>query len=331
VAGDIVAVQKIESLEVSDTVCDERDPVVFAPIQFPEPMVSRAAEPKSRGDEQRMSTALGRIASQDKTFHVGRDAQTGELVITGMSDLHLDVLMSKLRRKPFEVEMTLKEPRIPYKETITATASGSYRHKKQTGGRGQFAEVHLRLEPLERGGDFEFVDEIYGGAIPRQYVPAVEKGVRETMGQGVIAGYPAVDVRVAVYDGKHHEVDSSEAAFKIASSRAFSDVFRNARPVLLEPIVDIEITVPSKYMGDISGDLSSRRGRIQGMEAAGDQQVISAQVPLAEVANYSTQLRSVTGGEGSYTMEFSHYEPVPSKVQESIVARAAKAKQGGEG
>jgi len=330
VAGDVVAVAKVESLEVSDTLCDERAQVVYPPLQFPVPMVSRAAEPKSRGDEQRMSTALARIASQDKTFHEGRDAQTGELLITGMSDLHLDVIMSKLRRKPFEVEMNLNDPRIPYKETVTATAQGSYRHKKQTGGRGQFAEVHLRIEPLERGAEFEFVDEIYGGSIPRQFVPAVEKGVRETMVNGVIAGYPVCDVRVAVYDGKYHDVDSSEAAFKIASSRAFSEVFRNSRPVLLEPIVNVEITVPSKYMGDISGDISSRRGRIQGLEAAGDQQVIQAQVPLAEVSNYSTQLRSVTGGEGSYTMEFSHYEPVPARVQEGIVARAAKAKHGDE-
>jgi len=324
VPGDIVAVAKVESLEIGDTLCAENDPVVFPSMPFPEPMVSRAAEPKSRADDQRMSTALARIAGQDKTFRAGRDPQTGELVITGMSDLHLDVIMGKLRRKPFEVEMTLKEPRIPYKETITTTASGSFRHKKQTGGRGQFAEVHLRLEPLERGNDFEFVDEIYGGAIPRQFIPAVEKGVRETMAKGVLAGYPVVDVKVAVYDGKHHEVDSSEQAFKIATSRCFSQVFMDAKPVLLEPIVNIEVTVPAKYMGDISGDISSRRGRIQGMEAVGDQQVIKAQVPLAEVANYSTQLRSITGGEGSYTMEFSHYEIVPARIQESIIAKAKR-------
>jgi len=327
-AGQIVAVAKIENLEVSDTLCSDAEPVVYPPLAFPTPMVSRAAEPKTRGDEQRMSTALARIASQDKTFLEGRDPQTGELVITGMSDLHLQVIMSKLSAKPFEVEMVLKEPRIPYKETITAKADGHYRHKKQTGGRGQFAEVYLRLEPLERGGEFEFVDEIYGGSIPRQFVPAVEKGVRETMVQGVIAGYPAVDFRVAVYDGKHHDVDSSEAAFKIASARAFSQAFRDARPVLLEPIVNIEVTIPTKYMGDISGDLSGRRGRIQGMGTEGDQQIIQAQVPLAAVANYSTQLRSMTGGEGSYTMEFSHYEAVPANVQQEIVAKAGKAKAG---
>ncbi len=330
VPGDIVVVAKIEDLEVSDTLCDERDPVAYPAIKFPKPMVSRAAEPKTRADETRMSTALARIASQDKSFLAGREEQTGELVISGMSDLHLDVVTSKLRRKPFEVEMNLKEPRIPYKETIAGKSSTSYRHKKQTGGRGQFAEVHLRVEPLERGKQFEFVDEIYGGSIPRQFIPAVEKGVRETMAKGVIAGCPVVDVMVAVYDGKYHEVDSSEAAFKIASSRAFSEAFRGARPILLEPIVNLEITVPSKYFGDISGDLSGRRGRIQGMAVEGDQQIISAQVPLAEVANYSTQLRSITGGEGSYTMEFSHYEAVPGKIQEVIVAKAAKAKAGEE-
>jgi len=328
--GDIVAVAKIESLEVSDTVCAESDPAVFPPLKFPEPMVSRAAEPKSRLDEQRMSTALARIVSQDRTFKAGRDEQTGELIITGLSDLHLDVVTSKLRKKPFEVEMTLKEPRIPYKETLAGKAQGHYRHKKQTGGRGQFAEVYLRVEPLPRGTEFEFVDDIYGGSIPSQFVPAVEKGVRETLVTGVIAGYPIVDVRASVYDGKHHEVDSSEAAFKIASARAFSDAFRNAKPILLEPIVNVEITIPSKYMGDITGDLSGRRGRIQGMDSAGDQQVIKATVPLSAISNYSTQLRSITGGEGSYTLEFSHYEPVPSTLQETIVAKAAKAKKGEE-
>jgi elongation factor G len=330
IAGDIIAVAKIESLEISDTLCDERDPVVFPPIQFPTPMVSRSAEPKTRGDEGRMSTALSRISAQDKTFIEGRDEQTGELVITGMSDLHLNVIMSKMKRKPFEVEMILKDPRIPYKETIAGKAEASYRHKKQTGGRGQFAEVHLRVEPLERGGDFEFVDAIYGGSIPRQYIPATEKGIRETMAKGVIAGYPVVDVKAEVYDGKYHDVDSSEAAFKLAASRAFSEAIRNAQPAILEPIVNIEITIPTKYMGDISGDMSGRRGRIQGMEAEGDQQIITAQVPLAEVANYSTQLRSITGGEGSYTMEFSHYEPVPGNIKKEIIDKAAKAKSGEE-
>ena len=324
VAGDLVAVAKIDSLEVSDTLCDPSDPVIFPAIAFPTPMVSRAAEPRTRGDDQRMSTALARIASQDKTFLAERDPQTGELIITGMSDLHLTVVISKLRRKPFEVEMDLKDPRIPYKETIAATATATYRHKKQTGGRGQFAEVHLRVEPLERGAGFEFLDEIRSAAIPNQFIPAVEKGVRETMGAGVVAGYPVVDIRVAVYDGKHHSVDSSEAAFKIASSRAFSDAVRQARPQLLEPIVDIEITLPTKHMGDISGDLSGRRGRIQGMDTQGDYQIIQAQVPLAEIANYSTQLRSMTGGEGSYTLEFSHYDPVPRTVQAAIIAKSGK-------
>jgi len=330
IAGDIVAVAKIETLEISDTLCDEQDPVVFPAIHFPTPMVSRAAEPKNRGDEQRLSVALSRLTAQDKTFIEGRDEQTGELVITGMSDLHLHVILSKMKRKPFEVEVVLKEPRIPYRETIVGKADASYRHKKQTGGRGQFAEVHLRVAPIERGSGFEFVDAIYGGSIPRQYVPAVEKGVVETMAKGVMAGYPVVDVKAEVYDGKYHDVDSSEAAFKLASSRAFSEAVKKAQPAILEPIVNIEITIPTKYMGDISGDMSGRRGRIQGMEAEGDQQIITAQVPLGEVSNYSTQLRSITGGEGSYTMEFSHYEPVPGNVMKEIVDKAARAKSGDE-
>ena len=324
VAGQILAVAKIESLEIGDSLCSEGSPVAYPALAFPTPMVSRAAEPKTRGDEQRMSIALSRISSQDKTFIEGRDPQTGELVITGMSELHLQVVMSKMAAKPFEVEMALNDPRIPYKETITAKADASFRHKKQTGGRGQFAEVHLRVAPCERGAGFEFVDAIYGGSIPRQYVPAVEKGVVETMGKGVIAGYQVVDVKAEVYDGKYHDVDSSEAAFKMASSRAFRAAFEKARPVLLEPIVDIEITFPTKYMGDISADLSGRRGRIQGMGSEGDQQIIEAQVPLAAVSHYSTQLRAMTGGEGSYTMEFSHYEPVPPNVQQEIVAKAKR-------
>ena len=329
IAGDLIAVAKIESLEVGDTLCAPDDPVEFPPISFPSPMVARAAEPKNRGDEGRMSQAISRIVSQDRTFHAERDEETGEFITTGMSNLHLDVILSKLKRKPFEVEMVLKDPRIAYRETIGSKSTCAYRHKKQTGGAGQFAEVHLRLEPLERGGDFEFVNEIYGGSIPTNFIPAIEKGVRETMTKGVVAGYPVVDVRVAVYDGKYHDVDSSEIAFKIASSRAFNDAFKQAKPQLLEPIVDIEITVHSKYMGDIMGDMSGRRGRIQGMETDGDHQIIKAQAPLAEVTNYSQQLRSVTAGEGSYTMAFSHYEPVPPSVQQQVIAQSGK-KTGGD-
>jgi elongation factor G len=238
-----------------------------------------------------------------------------------MSQLHLDIMISRLKRR-FEVEINTKQPKIPYKETITGRADGHYKHKKQTGGRGQFGEVYLRVAPLERGKGFEFVDNIVGASIPGQYVPAVEKGVRETLEKGVLAGYPVEDVQVEVYDGKHHEVDSSEASFKIASSKAFKGAFRSARPVLLEPIVIVEITVPSKFMGDISGDLNSKRGRILDVQGIGDLQIIRAMIPMAEVMKYATQLRSMTGGQGSYTMEFSHYDVVPARIAEVIVAQA---------
>jgi len=321
IPGDIVAVSKVEDILISDTLCDPKHPVAFPPIKFPVPMVALAVEPKSRGDEQKISGSLNKLADEDPTFKVSRDRRTGEIIITGMSQLHLDIMIGRLKRR-FEVEINTKQPKIPYKETITGRAEGHYKHKKQTGGRGQFGEVYLRVAPLERGKGFEFVDNIVGASIPGQYVPAVEKGVRETLEKGVLAGYPVEDVQVEVYDGKHHEVDSSEASFKIASSKAFKEAFRSARPVLLEPIVIVEITVPSKFMGDISGDLNSKRGRILDVQGVGDLQIIRAMIPMGEVMKYATQLRSMTGGQGSYTMEFSHYDVVPARVAETIVAQA---------
>jgi len=321
IPGDIIGVTKVEGIAISDTLCDREANVSLPKLIFPQPMVAVAVEPKARGDEQRISEALSKIADEDPTFKVSRDTQTNELVITGMSTLHLDVILSRLKNR-FGVEVTTKEPKIPYRETITRNAEGKYRHKKQTGGRGQFAEVWLRIEPLERGAGFEFVDEIVGGAIPSQFIPAVEKGIREAMQQGIIAGYPVQDLRVRVYDGKDHPVDSSEAAFKIAAARAFKNAFMEAKPVLLEPIVNMEIVVPSKYMGDISGDLNSRRGRIVNVDASGDMQIIKAQVPMAEVMNYATQLRSITGGTGSFTMEFSHYDVVPARIAEAVIAKS---------
>ncbi len=321
VPGDIVAVSKVEDILISDTLCDPKTAAKFPPIKFAVPMVALAVEPKSRGDEQKISGSLTKLADEDPTFKVSRDRQTGELVITGMSQLHLEIMISRLKRR-FEVEMNTKQPKIPYKETIVGRAEGHYRHKKQTGGRGQFGEVYLRVAPLERGKGFEFVDSVVSATIPGQYIPAVEKGVRETLEKGVVAGYPVEDVQVEVYDGKHHEVDSSEASFKIASSKAFKEAFRNAKPVLLEPIVIVEITVPSKFMGDISGDLNGRRGRILDVQGVGDLQIIRAVVPMAEVRTYATQLRSMTGGQGSYTMEFSHYDVVPQRITETIIAQA---------
>ncbi len=326
IAGDIVAVPKLEDVNVFDTLCDQSKKVEYVVPRLPKPMVSLAASPKSRSDEAKLSSSLGKLAEEDPTFEVFRDQQTGELVISGMSSLHLDVMLSQLKRR-FDVEAATSPRRIPYKETATAKAEGKYRHKKQTGGRGQYGEVYLRVEPLERGAGHEFKSEIFGGAIPSQYVPAVEKGVREAVEKGVLAGYPVEDVRVTVYDGSYHSVDSSEAAFKIAASRAFAETFLQAKPVLLEPVAKVEISVPSQFLGDITGDLNGRRGRILGMETSGNYQTIKALIPEAEIANYATELRSITGGQGFYTMEFSHYDVVPQRTAEMIIAKVKAEKE----
>lgn len=327
VPGDLIAVSKIEDMRIGDTLCAPGSPVQLPEFSFPLPMVSLALEPKSRGDEQKIGASLQKMADEDPTFKLQRDQQTNELVATGMSQLHLDVLLHRLSRR-YGVEVNTKPPRIPYKETITVPSEANYRHKKQTGGRGQFGEVWFKLEPVERGAGFEFVDEVVGGAIPHNYIPAVEKGVRETMARGVLAGYTVEDVRVRLHFGKYHDVDSSEAAFKLAASMCFRDAFMKAKPVLLEPIVNVEITVPSRHLGDITGDLNSRRGRIQGMDAEGDLQIIRAEVPMSEVMTYATELRSMTGGSGSFTMEYSHYDVVPGRMAEHVIAAAKKAKSG---
>ncbi|NLX04274.1 MAG: elongation factor G [Phycisphaerae bacterium] len=317
-AGQMFAVAKIEELQIGDVVqvgTPGRLPMPNVPV----PMYSQAIEPKSRGDEQKISGALARLSEEDLTFKVTRDRQTNELVVSGIGDLHLRVILERMARR-FKLEVSTKIPKIPYRETISAYAEGHYRHKKQTGGAGQFGEVYLKVEPMERNTGFEFLDEIFGGAIPGQYLPAIEKGVRDLMESGVVAGCPMQDVRVRVYDGKHHPVDSKEIAFRIAGKLAMKDAIAKAKPVLLEPVVNIEVTVPSQYVGDITGDLSGRRGRIGGQDVMpGGMTVIRAQVPLSEVAQYNSQLRSVTGGQGSYTMEFSHYEPVPPNIQQEII------------
>ena len=322
-AGDLAAVSKIEDSKVGDTFSDRKTVCTCPPIKLPTPMVSVAIEPKSRGDEGRISTALAKMVDEDPTFQQTRDQQTHELVISGLSNLHLDIVLLRLSRR-YQVEVETKDPKIAYRETITGKAEHRYRHKKQTGGRGQFAEVALRIEPSERGEGLQFHDEVVGGSIPNQYIPAVEKGIRETMARGVIAGCLVVDVAVHCWDGKYHDVDSSEAAFKLAASRAFREAFKEARPVLLEPVVNIEVTANTDNMGDITGDLNGRRGRIQGMESVGGMQIIKALVPLSEIMHYATELRSMTGGTASYTMEFSHYDVVPSHVQQKIVAASAK-------
>jgi elongation factor G len=320
IPGDIICVTKVEDMLLGDTV---RSPEVewrLPEMQLPKPMMSLAVEPSSRDDEQKINQGLQRLAEGDPTFSIHRDPQSAELVITGMSNLHLEVMLSKLEDR-YEVTCETREPSIPYRETITTKAEGQYRHKKQTGGRGQYGEVYLRLAPNERGEGFEFIDEIKGGVIPQQYVPAVEKGIRETLEQGILAGCPVVDVMVTVYYGSYHDVDSSEAAFKIAGSRAFRNAFDQARPTLLEPIVDMEVTIPSEYVGDVTANLSGHRGQIQGMDQVGQMQVLEALIPQAEVRRYAAELQSMTGGEGTFTMEFSHYEPVPSHLQQQIIER----------
>lgn len=324
IPGDLVAVAKIEEIEVGDSLTASDKGVEFPPIKFPRPMVSLAVRPKKRADEQRITGALAKLASEDRTFTATRDTQTGELVASGMSTLHLDIMLERLKSR-FDVEVETSTPRIPYKETITGVADKRYRHKKQTGGRGQYGEVFIKLEPKERGEGFEFVNEIVGGRIPNQYIPAVEKGIREVMAKGILAGCPVEDVRVRLYDGSFHPVDSSEAAFKMAGSKAFQEAFMDAKPVLLEPIVNMEITVPSEFMGDVSGDINSRRGRITGMDQSpGGMQIVKATAPLSEVMRYATELRSMTGGRGAFTMEFAHYDIVPQRIAETVIAQAKR-------
>jgi elongation factor G len=302
----------------------EATPMFRGSPATPTPMYSQAVTPKSRGDEQKISEALSRLSEEDPTFQASRDSQTNETVISGVGDLHLRMMLTKMKAR-FNLDVDAKPPKIPYKETITMPADGHHRHKKQTGGAGQFGEVYLRVEPKERGSGFEFVSELFGESIPRQYLPAIEKGVMDVLHNGAIAGYPLQDIKVAVTDGKHHPVDSKEVAFRTAGKFAFIDAIQKAKPAILEPIVNMEISVPANYMGDIASDLSGRRGRILGQDMLpGNIACIKAQAPLAEVMQYNSQLRSVTGGQGSYSMELSHYEPVPGNVQQQIVAASGK-------
>ncbi len=339
--GGIAAVTKMEELATGTTLGELTMPL----IEFPTPMVGLAVTPKSRGDETKLSGALAKIVQEDQTFRLDRDAQTKEMVVTGMSELHLQIIQERLKRRD-KVEVQTKEPKIPYRETIQANADGSYRHKKQTGGRGQFGEVHIRMFPLPEGTDIEqyatkarfasmkaphydpdcnflWIDSVVGGTIPSNFMPAVEKGFKDRCARGVIAGYQVQNLCIEVHFGKHHPVDSSEAAFKTAASMAFRNVFQQAKPALLEPIVKIEVTVPADKVGDISSDMSGRRGRVLGMDSAGGGlQTVAAEVPLAEVTTYNRSLSSITGGQGSYTIQFSHYDVVPGNVQQEIIAKA---------
>jgi elongation factor G len=327
-AGDIGSVAKLKDTLTGDTLGDKAAPIIFPKIKLAEPAISFAIEPKSRGDEDKLSTAVHRMLEEDLLLRFSRDPQTKEFLISGSGQQHVEVAVSKLRRR-FNVEVTLKAPKIPYRETIRANADAQGKFKRQTGGHGQYGDCWIKMEPLPRGAGFEFVNDIFGGAIPRNYVPAVEKGIIEAASKGYLAGYPVVDFRVSVYDGSYHEVDSSEIAFKIAGSFAFKKCMEQAKPCLLEPIMNVEITVPENYSGDIMGNLNGRRGRIQGMEPKGGSTAIKAQVPLAEMLAYASDLTSMTQGRGTHSMEYSHYDMVPQPIAEKIIA-AAKAAGVGE-
>lgn len=325
-AGDIVVVAKMQETKTGDSLCDKDKPIVFEPINYPKPMFMMAVEPKNKGDEDKLANALSRMADEDATFLLEKNNETHQLLVRGLSDLHLDVIVERMKRK-FGVDVKLSDPKIPYRETIRSTVKVEYKHKKQSGGHGQYGHVWLQIEPLPQGGGFEFTESIFGGAVPRQYFPAVEKGIREAMAGGVIAGYPMTDIKVNLFDGSYHDVDSSEMAFKIAASAALRKGALQAKPILLEPIYNVEVTVPEAYMGDIIGDFNSRRGRILGMEPIGKGLgVVRAQVPLAEIFRYSIDLRSMTQGRGSFDMSFSHYEEVPQRIAEGIIASAKKDK-----
>jgi len=324
-AGQIMAMARVEAIAIGDTITGG-DNLILPPIPFPIPMVSLAVEPKSRGDETKIGPTLQKLADEDPSLTVRRDAQTRETVVSGLSDLHLKLKLGRMLRR-YKVEVNTRLPKIPYWETITSDGDAKYRHKKQTGGAGQFAEVWMRVKPKPRGEGFEFVSKVVGGAISQGFLPSIEKGVKQVLVQGVIAGCPVKDVYVEVYDGKEHPVDSKDIAFQIAGREAFKLSVQMAKPVILEPIVDVEILVPTKKMGDITSDLNSRRGRIMGIDAEGTLQSIKAQIPLAEVLTYSTELRSLTGGEGAYTAHLSHYDVVPPNLAEEIKARYAKEKE----
>jgi elongation factor G len=329
VAGDIITLAKVEELRTDDLVHDGRVKGVFELFATPEPMFSLAIEPAARGDEQKIGSALERLCEEDPCFKTSRDMQTKELVASGMGDLHLRIMLEKMHNRS-KLSVTTKEPKIPYRETITAKAEGHYRHKKQTGGAGQFGEVYLRVEPGERNSDppLDFSWDIFGASIPGQFEPAIAKGINDIMQTGVIAGFPLQDIKVSIYDGKYHPVDSKEVAFRAAGKGAFIDALKKAKAVLLEPIVNMEVTIPAENMGDIAGDLASKRGRVIGQDMlAGNFIVIKAQVPLSEIKQYNSQLKSVTGGRGSYSMTLSHYELVPPNVQQAIVAASQNPKE----
>ncbi|MGA3024175.1 MAG: elongation factor G [Bryobacteraceae bacterium] len=318
-AGDICAAVGLKNVVTGDTICDEKAPILLEKIDFPEPVIQLAIEPKTKADQEKLGVAIQKLVQEDPTLRVSTDADTGQTILAGMGELHLEIIVDRMQRE-FNVGANVGKPQVAYRETVRAKSEYDYTHKKQTGGSGQYARTKLRVEPFPAGG-FEFVNEIHGGNIPREFIPAVEKGVREALEGGILAGYPVVDVKVAVYDGAYHEVDSSEMAFKICASICLKEACRKAKPVLLEPVMKVEVVVPEEYMGSVNGDLNSRRGRLEGTEIRGTTYLIKAMVPLSDMFGYATELRSRTQGRGSFTMHFGQYEEVPRNISEEIVAR----------
>lgn len=324
--GDIVAIAKLKETFTSDTLTDGKEQVIFDPVIFPEPAISASVKPKSRQDEDKISGALHKLAAEDPTFKVSHDPQTKELIISGLGDLHLGVMVDRMKKR-FNVEVDLGTPKVSYKETVTKSVKVQGKFKRQSGGRGQYGDVWIEVQPQERGKGFEFVDKVFGGAIPRNFIPSAEKGIIQACGEGAVAGYPIVDIRVILYDGSYHEVDSSDMAFQIAGGMALRKAMLEAGPALLEPIMNVEVVIPEEHLGAISGDINSRRGRIMGMDVKGRSQIVKATAPLAEMFTYANDLRSLTGGRGSYTMRFSHYEEVPHKNASVIISQYQATKK----
>jgi elongation factor G len=320
VAGDICAAVGLKTVATGDTICDADHPIILESIEFPTPVIQLAVEPKTKADQEKMGLAIQKLAQEDPTFRVNTDPETGQTILSGMGELHLEIIVDRMMRE-FGVGANVGKPQVAYRETIRKSAEGEGRHVRQSGGRGQYGHVKIRVEPLPPGAGFEFVNEIYGGTVPKEYIPPTEIGIREALEGGILAGYPMSDIKVTLYDGSYHEVDSSEMAFKIAGSLAIKDAAKRAKPVLLEPIMSVEVVVPEQYMGDVIGDLNSRRGRIEGMQLRGTTQIIKAMVPLSEMFGYATELRSRTQGRGSFTMHFGKYEEVPSGLAEEIISK----------
>ncbi len=321
-AGDIAAAIGLKYTTTGDTLCDEQNPILLESMEFPEPVISIAVEPKTKADRDKLSNALQKLAEEDPTFRVRYDEETNQTIISGMGELHLEIIVDRLKRE-FKVGVNVGKPQVAYKESIKGKVKQEGKFIRQTGGHGQYGHVWIELEPLERGKGFEFVDKIVGGVIPKEFIPAVEAGVKEAAESGVLAGYPMVDFRVTLYDGSYHEVDSSDMAFKIAASMAFREAAKKAKPYLLEPIMDVEVTTPEQYLGDVMGDINSRRGKIKNMSEKGNLKIIRAHIPLGEMFGYATVLRSITQGRGTYTMQFSHYEEVPKNIAEKIIKKEA--------